>query len=684
MKRLLTALLLLATFASFGQITDEQTDSIFSYSRSYKNKFVRDGGTMHSDRTLKNNLAFLELNDLYEDTRLIFVPETAIKYREEGSDKLLTYGYDFSRNKTDVSQTTALLQPYISGCEDNYTWGVNSAYGAYVEHPDIVISSDHTIVSATFALGDLNVHVNVDTVSTGTLNSVEWTGDLFYYRIHDGLMSQAQIDEETEWLEHWILPVDEANYQGLEWTQKSAMEYTRLGTISDIPVSQSAGDANLPIQSAMKRCLLLDNGTVNYFIDADDPIQKDGDATYTATGTATSVLTDNLVDNTADFITYGVQAGMAVRNTTTGEICVVYDVVSATQLSISRDYFTNISEGYEIGTANYGGADGQVMVQIPKFYLRHEYTDTKIRWAISLEQLPGFQLHPAFFKDGVEVDYRYYSAFEGSMYDASESAMTAKRSIPSNLYTTGDLFCSVAGQWAKTNERWDEYDAGTEARGTGWRNIDFALNSAVQLLYLIEYADFNSQSMIGMGRTTLSGSAWEADSYIGQTGYSIADGNTSNSVSNSGTAGQLTDYMTYRGIENWYGNIWKDLSLIAWDGTWTGESAAQPVYWTNDISKRSYDSQGEMTLLTNASYIRTNAGSVDNVENVYGFIPKSIGSSNVVADYYDQFSESGRDHWRLVLFGGIAYDGGRAGSFTLNVTRIWAAVSVTIGGRICF
>jgi hypothetical protein len=434
----------------------------------------------------------------------------------------------------------------------------------------------------------------------------------------------------------------------------------------------------------MKRCVLLDNGTVNYFIDADDPIQKDGDATYTATGTATSIATDTLTDNTADFITDGVQAGMAVRNTTTGKICVVYDVVSATQLSISRDYFTNTSEGYEIGTANYGGADGQVMVQIPKFYMRHEYTDTKIRWAISLDQLPGFQLHPAFFKDGVEVDYRYYSAFEGSMYDASAGAMTAKASITSNMYSTGDLFCSVAGQWAKVNERWDEYDAGTEARGTGWRNIDFALNSAVQLLYLIEYADFNSQFMIGTGRTTLSGGAWEADSYIGQTGYSIIDGNTSNSVSNGETAGQLTDYMTYRGIENWYGNVYKDLSLIAWDGTWTGEPAAQPVYWTNDISKRSYDSQGEMTLLTNASYIGTNAGYVDNVENTYAFIPNSVGASNVVRDYYYQYSESGRDYWRLVLFGGNADVGGPAGGFTLSVYRGWTLAGALFGGRVAY
>jgi hypothetical protein len=91
-----------------------------------------------------------------------------------------------------------------------------------------------------------------------------------------------------------------------------------------------------------------------------------------------------------------------------------------------------------------------------------------------------------------------------------------------------------------------------------------------------------------------------------------------------------------------------------------------------------------MTLLTNASYIGTNAGYVDNVENVYGFIPKSIGSSNVVADYYYQYSESGRDYWRLVRFGGSAKDGGAAGGFTLYVSYSWATVTVYVGGRVAY
>ena len=245
------------------------------------------------------------------------------------------------------------------------------------------------------------------------------------------------------------------NYQGLEWTQ-GGTTYTRLGTISEIAVGQSAGTENLPIQGAMKRCLLLDNGTVNYYIDPAEPINKVG-VGYIKTGTTTSASTDKLVDTGGDFITNGVVAGMTVRNVSTGNIAVIYSV-AATELTLSRDYFTS-GVAYQIGSANYGGADGQVMVEIPKFYLWHDYLNDKIRWAISTKQSAGFELHPAFFKDGAEVNYRYYSAFEGSMYDASTGAMTAKASIHLNLYATGDKFCSVAGQWPKTGETWQEYDS---------------------------------------------------------------------------------------------------------------------------------------------------------------------------------------------------------------------------------
>ena len=435
-----------------------------------------------------------------------------------------------------------------------------------------------------------------------------------------------------------------------------------------------------PIQSAMKRCLLHDNGTVNYYVDADNPHFKDGESTPVASGTTTGTSAGELVDSGADFINDGVVEGMVVKNTTDDTFAVIKGVAANT-LTIAPDYFVS-GEDYEVGTANYGGVDGQVMVEVPKFYDRQYHIGVYRYWDISEYRLSGFTLHPAFMKDGVEVDYRYHSAFEGSMYDDSVGAMCAKASVTNSIYATGDKFCSVAGQWAKTNEKWTEYREGSAARGTGWRDIDFTLNSAVQILYLVEYADFDSQDQIGMGRTELSGGGWTADSYIGMTGLSIGDGNGTNSVSVGGSSGYLTDYMTYRGIENWYGNVWKILEGITWDGRWTGTEAAQPVYYTNNADDFICEGSTNYVHLCDASYIGENAGYITDLENTFGFIPQSTGSSSLISDYYWQYSEIDRDYWRLVLFGCHALFSGAAGGFTLYVSDVWTLDLANVSARL--
>jgi hypothetical protein len=55
------------------------------------------------------------------------------------------------------------------------------------------------------------------------------------------------------------------------------------------------------------------------------------------------------------------------------------------------------------------------MVEIPKFYFRTTFVGTVTTWEISPIQVSGFTLHPAFILDGVEVEKRYYSAYDASV-----------------------------------------------------------------------------------------------------------------------------------------------------------------------------------------------------------------------------------------------------------------------------
>jgi len=469
--------------------------------------------------------------------------------------------------------------------------------------------------------------------------------------------------------------------QGLRWNS-STDTYTRLGAIYGIANATSAGNTYLPIHSQMKRCMIGPILGFNYFISELNPINKEG-TTSLSTGTASSTATGTLNDTGVNFVTLGVVAGMILHNITTGTYSPIKTVAS-TALTLSRgDLVMTSGNSYEVGTANYGGVDGECMVQVPKFYQKKSYASNTHEWSISLYPLPGYTLHPAFWRDGVEVPYRYYSAFEGSMFDYSANTMCSSANIPSNIYASGDYMCSRAGQWPKTNETRTSYRAMATSNWNEFRQHDYYLLSAIQLLYLIEYASFYSQSMIGAGRTALSGGSWAADSYIGMTGFSIKDGNGTANVSNGTTTGFLTDYMTYRGIENWYGNIWKFIDGITWDAS-ANNTSPVPVYVTGNKAYFKDSGSVNMHLLVNATYIGTDTGWSSNIENTIGFIPSAVGASNTtkITDYYWQYNTNGQG-WRAPFFGGNADNGSSAGAFALDSSYGVSVLSVTFGSRLC-
>ena len=328
---------------------------------------------------------------------------------------------------------------------------------------------------------------------------------------------------------------------------------------------------------------------------------------------------------------------------------------------------TNSSLKANGGLADLTGTDGQVLVQIPKFYFDHTFTGATHDWNISRFNLTGFEVHEAFIKNGAEVDYRYIGAYEGSMWDATTSAMVPSANIMSNMYASGDKLCSVSGEYPKTNEMRYEYRTMASQRGMGWRQIDFDLNSAIQLLYFVEYGDFDSQTEIGYGRTQLSGGTWTAGSYIGQCGKSNGDGDGTNSV-----AGNTNDaYMTYRGIENWYGNVWK------WhDGINIKNNT--PYVSNNDSVWADATSTGYTNLsftMPAANNWQTTLADIDR-----GFLPASVSASSThVSDYYWQ-----NPGWRVVQLGGGALDGARAGAFCVVAHYAASVDCVSVGGRLAY
>ena len=489
----------------------------------------------------------------------------------------------------------------------------------------------------------------------------------------DTEVTKSIIDETTGW---------KALSQGVSWNQ-SADTYSRLGSLKGIATSVSAGDSMLPIQSDMRRCLLADDGTVNYYLDANNSMMKQY-TTIPYSDSINYVNGDTIIVTGATFSTTA-DTGMWVHNVDSTYYAWITGICSDDTLILSDSIFI-VGDSINQYNAILNGDDGQVMVEIPKFYDKHTLVGTVHSWYISKYDLPGFELNGVFWKDGAEVDYRYIGAFEGSMWDATSSAMVPAANIIDNMYAAGDKLCSVARYYPKTNETRAEFRAMATSRSSSYRQLDYYLHTAVQLLYLVEYADFNSQTMIGMGRSELSDGGWTAGSYIGICGLSLADGNGTNSVSLRTTLGYATDYMTYRGIENLYGNVWKMLDGITWDGRWTGSAAAQPVYVTNNSSYFQDAARVNMQHLCDASYIGATNGYISNIENVTGFIPSAVGatSSTKLCDNYWQYSEIGRNYWRLVWVGANSSDGSKVGLFSLGVYDDSGCSNARLSGRLTY
>jgi len=98
------------------------------------------------------------------------------------------------------------------------------------------------------------------------------------------------------------------------------------------------------------------------------------------------------------------------------------------------------------------GTDGQVMVEIPKFWYRYGYSGTTHTWEVSPVPLPGFKVHEAFMSDAVEKDYLYVGAYEASLFDVSASKYVGQcyQTAVSATFATSDDSIEIASRtgWA--------------------------------------------------------------------------------------------------------------------------------------------------------------------------------------------------------------------------------------------
>lgn len=322
-----------------------------------------------------------------------------------------------------------------------------------------------------------------------------------------------------------------------------------------------------------------------------------------------------------------------------------------------------------------------VMVEIPKFYSRTTFSASEITWEISTVPVQGFELEPAFLQDGAVKDYRYVGAYDASVYDVSAATYLDGLNLDDNTVRvdttagTGDKLASVSGKFPMVGLTPVHFRTLAKNVGSAWNQLDFWLATAIQKLYLLEYGSFNSQLKVGDGNVfgsyAAASSAAQTDSPHSAAGLSNGVGNASGGFNSSPRVNQQ-DWVSYRGIENFWGNCWNWLD---------GCNVIDNVVYTKQGGAYVYDTTSGYTPLGVA--LPQGGGFVRDIQNTKAFLASTItgsGSNTHITDYF--FGTSSPTGNRVGLLGGPAALGFVAGVFFVGVGVSSGLLDRAVGGRL--
>ena len=299
-----------------------------------------------------------------------------------------------------------------------------------------------------------------------------------------------------------------------------------------------------------------------------------------------------------------------------------------------------------------------VMVEIPAHGMLFVASGDDVEIRISPYYLPGF----------IQVPKQYVSAYEA--YNDS-GVLKSKKGVLPTVSTTRANFQSYAR--ANGNEHWNMYT--------------YQAHKAISWLFVVEYANRNCQADYnanltdegyhqgGLGAGVTTGTNEGAYSFV-PTGTTDALGNGSGIVSYQASA-ITVNVPRYRGIENPFGHVWKNVIDVIITGT------DNSVYLTKDYlkfgdDKSKYDLQSFKDLTTSNVYVSqlTNNNEGDLFASAAG------GSAST---YYCDY------HWtnpvttdRTLYIGSHSDYGAGSGLFCLHSVDGLGGSLVTVGSRLTY
>ena len=281
------------------------------------------------------------------------------------------------------------------------------------------------------------------------------------------------------------------------------------------------------------------------------------------------------------------------------------------------------SNYYADGTsAKLDGTEGDVMVDFPEFYYKHEKIDTnKFRYRFAEYNVDGTFKH---------VPRSLVGAYKA--------------------YQTGSKLYSRSGVVPTTNTTYTNFASYATARGTGYQLIDFQQHCVIAFMLYAKYGNRNLQAVLGAGGATYNPAT--------TTG-------TTNQKGNRDTAKETSGYVNGLGIEGVFGGQYE----------WTQGVSIQGRIWTitdPDGATRTVNAHTSDGWITG---VAAEAGPF------FDMVPTAVGGSETThySDYYYQTSGGPfcllRSYYSSGTGGGVAYS---------NANLAASYSNTSIGSRLAF
>ena len=413
-------------------------------------------------------------------------------------------------------------------------------------------------------------------------------------------------------------------YYGIEWDATvSNPSVTRIGKAE---LHQS-----LPLQSLMRRCILKDDGKVNYYLHANDSTKRDNGAAANLDGMDGQYMTE-LPDTYVRFESDGDKSRCLMSaHPLPGFTLWGKDYVSAVEATVQRS--TNTLCAVVNTDADYrGGGNNSAWDGTYRSLLGRPAT------SISL------------------TNFRAYARKRGSVNWNCNTYHIHRK-----------LFWLFAVEYATFNSQ---------------ANFNAALDE-----------NGYHQGGLGAGVTTLVSSKWNTfNSYMPFVPCGITNelGNHTGVVSYTmpeeyDASKPVVSVPSYRGVENPFGHIWKWTDGCKCLIQSESDGGKSLFYECDDVSSftssgiANYELRGELPRIE--GYVKAIC-----LGEHGEIMPSAVGagSTTYFCDYFYTSIPSSGVSERGVLFGGRAHDGAYAGFVCANTNYAASHTSANIGSRLCY